>query len=110
MSFSSYPDLYFRPNAEFGFGELTDMVAFNLEMAYRLPITFQQSRWSAYVGLNFVHQGVDKRETSFGNFDYETSFNLFTGVSVRRGMFAEAKTSLWAHSVPTVRLIFGFNF
>jgi hypothetical protein len=53
-------DFYFRPNAEFAFGELTDMVALNLEGAYRLPISFRHGRWSAYVGagpgLNFVHQ------------------------------------------------------
>ena len=40
----------FRPNAEFAFGELTDMVALNLEGAYRLPISFRHGRWSAYVG------------------------------------------------------------
>ena len=33
------PDFYFRLNAEFAFGELTDMVAINLDGAYRLPIT-----------------------------------------------------------------------
>jgi len=107
-------NLHFRPNAEFAFGELTDMVALNLEMAYRLPITFQQGRWSAYVGggpgLNFVHQGIDHRDVSFGNFDYETSLNLFTGVRVRKGAFVEVKTALWAPSVPTVRMIFGFTF
>jgi len=107
-------NLHFRPNAEFAFGELTDMVALNLEMAYRLPITFQQGRWSAYVGagpgLNFVHQGVGTRDISFGNFDYETSFNIFTGVRVRKGAFVEVKTALWAPSVPTLRMIFGYTF
>jgi hypothetical protein len=37
-------DFYFRPNAEFAFGELTDMVALNLEGAYRLPISFRHGR------------------------------------------------------------------
>ena len=107
-------DFYLRPNVEFAFGELTDMVAINLEGAYRLPITFRQGRWSAYVGtgpgLNFIHQGVDKRDISFSNFDYETGLNVFTGVRFRRGTFAEVKTSLWAHGVPTLRMMFGYTF
>ena len=37
-------DFYLRPNAEFAFGELTDMIALNLEGAYRLPITFRHGR------------------------------------------------------------------
>jgi len=107
-------DLYFRPNAEFAFGELTDMGAINLEAAYRLPITFREGRWSAYVGagpgLNFIHQGVGKRDISFSNFDYQTGLNVFTGVRFRRGTFAEVKTSLWAPGVPTLRLMFGYTF
>jgi len=108
------PDLYFRPNVEFAFGELTDMFALNLEAAYRLPISFRGGRWSAYVGagpgLNFVHQGVGNRDISFSNFDYETGFNVFTGIRFRRGTFAEVKTSLWAPSIPTVRAIVGYTF
>jgi hypothetical protein len=42
-------NFYFRPNAEFAFGEFTDMVALNLEGAYRLPLNFRNGRWSAYV-------------------------------------------------------------
>jgi hypothetical protein len=107
-------ELYLRPNVEFAFGELTDMVAINLEAAYRLPITFRHGRWSAYVGagpgLNFIHQGVGKREISFSDFNYETGLNFFSGVRFRRGTFAEVKTSLWAPGVPTLRLMFGYTF
>jgi len=108
------PDLYLRPNVEFAFGELTDMVALNLEAAYRLPITFRHGRWSAYVGagpgLNFVHTGVDNSDVSFSNFNYETGFNMFTGIRFRRGTFGEVKTSLWAGGVPTLRIILGHTF
>jgi hypothetical protein len=107
-------DFYLRPNAEFAFGELTDMVALNLEGAYRLPISFRHGRWNAYVGagpgLNFVHQGIGRRDIDFGNFDYETSFNVFSGLRFRRGTFVEVKTSLWAPAVPILRLIFGYTF
>lgn len=107
-------DFYFRPNVEFAFGELTDMFALNLEGVYRLPITFREGRWSAYVGagpgLNFIHQGVGTRDISFSNFNYETGFNMFTGIRFRRGTFGEVKTSLWAGGVPTLRFIFGYTF
>ena len=107
-------DFYFRPNVEFAFGELTDMFALNLEGVYRLPITFREGRWSAYVGagpgLNFIHQGVGTRDISFSNFNYETSFNMFTGIRFRRGIFGEVKTSLWAGGVPTLRFIMGYTF
>jgi hypothetical protein len=58
-------DFYLRPNAEFGFGELTDMLALNLEGAYRLPISSRHGRWSSYFGagpsFNFIHQGLERR-------------------------------------------------
>jgi hypothetical protein len=107
-------DFYFRPSAEFAFGELTDMVAINLEGAYRLPVTFREGRWSSYVGagagLNFIHQGIGRSDISFSNFEYQTGMNVFTGVKFRRGTFAEVKTSLWARGVPTLRLAFGYTF
>jgi len=78
-------DFSFRPNAEFVFGELTDMVALNLEGAYRLPISFRHGRWSAYVGagpgLNLIHQGIGRRDIDFGNFDYDTSLTVFSGAN-----------------------------
>jgi len=45
-------------------------------------ISFRQGRWSAYVGagpgVNFIHQGVDKRDISFSNFNYDTGLNFFS--------------------------------
>jgi len=105
----------FRPNAEFAFGEVTDLIALNLEAVYRLPITARQGRWSAYTGagpaLNFIHQSFNgSRSFSFGNFDYETGFNVLAGLQSRRGTFVELKTSLWSHPAPTLRLIVGYTF
>jgi hypothetical protein len=109
----------FRPSAEFDFGEVTDLIALNLEAVYRLPISQRQGRWSAYVGagpsLNFIHQsfqgtGSGGRDINFGNFDYETGFNLLTGLQFRKGAFVEAKTALYSHPVPTFRLIVGYTF
>ena len=94
---------------------MTDLIALNLEAAYRLPLSARQGRWSAYVGggpsLNFIHQNFEQgRDIDFGNFDYETGLNVLTGVQFRRGTFFEVKTSLWSRPAPTMRLIFGYTF
>jgi hypothetical protein len=111
-------NVYFRPNAEFAWGEITDMVALNLEAVYR----FQHARrgaWSPYLGggpaLNFIHQSFStsasqKRDISFGNFDYETGFNILMGFENRHGTFFEVKTSLYSQPAPVLRLILGKNF
>jgi hypothetical protein len=112
-------NVFFRPNAEFAWGEVTDMIALNLEGAYKTPITSRRGDWSSYIGagpsLNFIHQSFqtragEQRDISFSNFDYQTGFNIFTGVQFRSGTFFEVKTSLWAHPSPTLRLILGYNF
>ena len=111
-------NVYFRPNAEFAWGEITDMVALNLEGVYR----FQHARrgaWSPYLGggpsLNFIHQSFStsasqKRDISFGNFDYETGFNILMGFENRHGTFFEVKTSLYSQPAPVLRLVLGKNF
>ncbi len=112
-------NINFRPNAEFAFGEVTDLIALNLEATYRLPFTPRQGRYSVYVGagpaLNFIHQSFNNsngqgRDISFGNFDYETGFNVLAGVQYRRGTFVEMKTSLYSRPAPVLRLIVGYNF
>jgi hypothetical protein len=112
------PNVFFRPNAEFAFGEITDLIALNLEAIYRLPITARGKTWSAYLGagpaLTFLHQNFESsqgqgRDIDFGNFDYDTGFNVLAGIQ-RRHTFFEMKTSLWAQPAPTLRLIIGYNF
>jgi hypothetical protein len=108
-------DVFFRPNAEFAFGEVTDLVALNLEAVYRFPASSRRGSWSPYIGvgpsLTFIHQNFQKgRQINFGNFDYETGVNVLTGVQFRRGTFVELKTSLYSGPAPRLRLIFGYNF
>ncbi len=112
-------DVFFRPNAEFAFGEVTDLIALNLEAVYRLPVVSRRAAWSAYVGagpgFTFLHQSFQRqqgqgRNIDFGNFDFETGFNILTGVQFRRGTFFEVKTSIYSRPAPTLRLIFGYNF
>jgi hypothetical protein len=109
------PKIFFRPNAEFDFGEVTDLIALNLEAIYRFPRSSDRRDWSPYVGagpaLTFIHQSFQAgREISFGNFDFDAGFNILLGMQSRRGTFVEAKTSLWAHPAPVFRLIVGYNF
>lgn len=112
-------DVSFRPNAEFAFGEITDLIALNLEATFRLPLSPRQGRWSAYIGagpgFTFLHQDFEReagegRDIDFGNFDFDTGFNILTGVQFRRGTFFEVKSSLYSRPAPTLRLIFGYNF
>jgi hypothetical protein len=106
------PHLLFRPNAEFGFGELTDMFALNLEAEYRLKTSFRHG-WSPYVGvgptLNFINQAASSGTTSFSNFSYKTGFNVFLGAQ-KRNTFFEMKTALWSGQAPVLRLYVGYNF
>lgn len=111
-------NIFFRPNADFEWGEITDMVALNLEAVYRIPHA-RRGQWSPYLGagpsLNFIHQSFktsasQQRNISFGNFDYETGFNILLGFQNRHGTFFEAKTSLYSQPAPVFRLIIGHNF
>jgi hypothetical protein len=111
--------VFFRPNADFEWGEITDMVALNLEAVYKFSNGRRVGRWSPYLGagpsLNFIHQSFkteasQERDISFGNFDYETGFNILMGFENRHGTFFEVKTSLYSQPAPVFRMIVGHNF
>lgn len=112
-------EVLFRPNAEFAFGEVTDLIALNFEAIYRLRGVSRRGTWYPYIGagpaFTFLHQDFEReqgegRDIDFGNFEYDTGFNILTGVQFRRGTFFEVKTSIYAQPAPTLRLIFGYNF
>ena len=110
-----HPRVLFRPNAEFAFGEVTDLIALNLEGIYRFSTPYRGGVWTPYVGagpaLIFIHQNFQQgRDIDFGNFDYETGFNVLAGMQARSGMFGELKTSLWSGPAPKLRLIIGYTF
>jgi hypothetical protein len=58
-------DVFFRPNAEFAFGEVTDLIALNLEAIYRLPVSSRRGNWSALVGIPWRRAGLDFRPPEF---------------------------------------------
>lgn len=110
-------NLWFRPNAEFGIGEVTTLAALNFEAIYRLPITDRQSEYSIYMGagpgLNFIDRNFEEaqqedRDINFDDFDFEGSLNILAGVEFRSGMFLEMKTAVYSR--PTVRFLVGYSF
>jgi hypothetical protein len=104
--------LLFRPNVEFGFGELTDFFGVNGEMAYFFskPI---KDQWTPYFGMgpsfNFLNQSASSGNTSFSNFNYKTGFNVFVGAQKHK-TFLEVKTALYSGKAPVLRLFVGYNF
>jgi hypothetical protein len=110
-----HPRVLFRPNAEFAFGEVTDLIALNLEAVYRLSAGERRGDWTPFLGagpaLIFIHQSYQSgRQIDFGNFDYETGFNVLAGMQSRRGTFIELKSSLYSGPAPKLRLIVGYTF
>lgn len=112
-------NIFFRPNAEFAWGEITDMVGLNLETVYRFQTRTRSGRWEPYVGLgpslNFIHQSFQTkagqgRNIEFGNFDYETGLNVLLGFQNRHNTFFEVRTSLYSEPAPILRLIVGRDF
>jgi hypothetical protein len=113
-----HEDLHFRPSVDFGFGEVTAMFSINLDATYRLPITSRAGRWSTYMGVgpsfNFVHQDFERQEgedrIDFGDFQSDVGLNIFGGLRFRRGTFMEIRTTVYADTVPTLRLMLGYVF
>lgn len=108
-------NVFFRPSAEFAFGEVTDLIALNFEGIYRMRTTMHGGKWSPYVGggpaLTFIHQNFQGgRDIDFGNFDFAAGLNILAGMQSRGGTFFEIKTSLWSRPAPVLRLIVGYNF
>jgi hypothetical protein len=112
-------DLFFRPNVEFAYGEVTALFALNPEMIYRLPISSRRGRWSSYIGggpgFNFVHQNFSAatgtgQRVDFSDFHSAVGLNILGGIRFRSGVFTELKTSVYSRPSPTLRLIVGYNF
>ena len=113
-------NVYFRPNVEFAWGEVTALFALNPEVIYRLPSSSSRNpRWAPYFGagpgFNFLHQnfernGVSGKRIDFGEFHSDVGLNLIGGLQNRSGMFMELKTTVYSDPSPTLRLAVGYNF
>jgi hypothetical protein len=125
----------FRPGFELGFGELTTMIAFDLDVVFTVrdenaPVT----TWTPYFGLgpNFAlsHKGFSAESggtstttttngsstttsTTSGRFDFgdttfDTGLNFIVGMRKTNGLFAEMKAT--AYGVSSIRLMIGYDF
>jgi hypothetical protein len=120
------PSVQFRPGLEFGVGELTTMLAVNLDVLYTLPGATPQTRWLPYIGagptFGFSHvsfgtddvDSVDAGGTTTRNrFDFsDTSVdggvNFIAGARTQGRTFFELRAT--AGGVSSLRLLAGFNF
>jgi hypothetical protein len=112
-------DIFFRPNVEFAYGEVTALFALNAEVIYRLPVKSRQGRWSPYFGVgpgfSFLHQNFEQsagqgRNIDFGQFHSNVGLNILGGMRSRSGVFLELKTSVYSDPAPVLRFIIGYNF
>jgi hypothetical protein len=111
-------NVWARPNLEFGFGEVTDLIGLNFDGIYRVPVTNRNSRWNFFFGggpvLNFVKLGFERTDIAtpnesveFDDFDLDFGLNILAGVQSRGGMFMELKTTVYAD--PGMRFVIGTN-
>jgi len=114
-------NVWARPNLEFGFGEVTDLIGLNFDGVYRVPVTNRSSRWSFFFGggpvINFVKLGFSREgevdtedpqtdeDFSFDEFDLDAGLNILAGLQSRGGLFVELKTTVYAN--PGMRLVVG---
>jgi hypothetical protein len=114
-------NIFFRPNVEFGIGEVTALFALNPEIIYRLPATSRRGNWAPYVGIgpgfSFLHQNFQHTDSNnvgkridFGEFHSDAGLNILGGVRSRSGVFVELKTSVYANPAPVFRMMVGYNF
>lgn len=126
-----HEDLDVRPGVEIGIGEITTMLAINVDVLYRLPGTTAQSRWMPYVGagptFGLSHRGFDtngdedhvdtdgvtdidpdRNRFDFSDTDFNGGMNFIAGARNQRGMFFELRATAWG--VSNVRFIAGINF
>jgi len=112
------PDLYFRPGVEFGWGEVTTLVALNPEVVYRLPLAARDGRWTTYVGggpgFNFIHQSFNRTgggsSVNFHALHDDATLNILGGIQHRSGLFTELKTSVYAQTAPVLSFTIGYHF
>jgi hypothetical protein len=118
--------LMVRPNVELAFGEVTTLIALNVEGLYMLPGLRRSIRWAPYVGagpnFTFSHRSVDEEDFigdldappvdddrfDFSQWDWNNGFNFIVGARNPSGTFFEMKGTAWG--VASIRLLGGFEF
>lgn len=93
--------LYFRPNAELGFGDDLTTVALNFEFVYKVPV---DGPWSLYGGGGPAVNIFSRDDDS----DAEGGLNFVFGAETARGLFFELK--LGAINSPDVKFGVGYTW
>jgi hypothetical protein len=114
-----FRNIWFRPTAEFAFGEVTKVFSLNADFAYYLPFIGRGARdtWTMYVGAGPSFAIVQRDFEGFpdqpepdveADWDGDTGLSFFVGAAQSNGLFFELKAH--AYATPTVRLYIGYNF
>jgi hypothetical protein len=114
-----FKQIWFRPTAEYEFGEISRIFNANGEAIFFIPSSGvgQTGHMNIYagggLGFNLVRQhfsGFPGQGDSFEDTDWSTDFglNLVVGFMKNSGLFAEVRTSVWME--PTIRLYVGYVF
>jgi hypothetical protein len=122
------PRLAIRPGMEFAFGEITTLLAWNIDVLYSVPGVRPLARWAPYVGagpnFSFSHRGIDEDEFlsdgstvmvvddndrfDFSQWDWNNGLNFIVGARNPSGTFFELKATAWGTA--NVRALAGFEF
>lgn len=98
---------WFRPNAEFGFGDGVRLASLNGEFVYLISVKSRE--WTPYVGggpamlIRSFRAGPNDRDTDVG-----PGFNFVGGVQQRKGFLAEIKVG--AFDSPGFKLGVGWTW
>jgi hypothetical protein len=95
--------LHLRPNLEIGVGDDVTLVAVNIEVAYKYPLS--RSAWTVYGGggpaINYYNFENDESDTKAG-------FNFVGGFEHDRGLFFEVKVGV--EGSPDLKFGIGYSF
>ena len=122
-----HPAVRFRPGLEIGAGEVTTLLAINLDVLYTLPGSARPTGWSPYIGagptFGLSHRGFEtddadnvdtdnptesRNRFDFSDTDFNGGMNFIAGARKRDGLFFELRATAWG--VSNIRLLGGFNF
>lgn len=98
-------NLYFRPNAELGFGDDLTLVGLNFEFVYKVPI---QGPWTLYGGFGPAVNIYSFDRNNRDDTDAEAGLNVLFGAEATNGLFFEIK--LGAMDSPDFKLGIGFTW
>jgi hypothetical protein len=114
------PNVQVRPGLEIGVGEVTTILAVNIDVLYNMSGIDEDARWLPYLGagptFGLSHRGFETEEDvddgrsrfDFSDTDFNGGMNFIVGMRRQSGAFFEMRATAWG--VSNIRLLAGFNF